>query len=50
MFHFSEISTFLISLIVCLQIIEQTSILDVRGNMMIPQVPFQLTTESNYYF
>ncbi|KAF2934159.1 MADS-box transcription factor 26-like [Oryza sativa Japonica Group] len=32
------------------RIIEQTSILDVRGNMMIPQVPFQLTTESNYYF
>ncbi|XP_040379272.1 MADS-box transcription factor 26-like [Oryza brachyantha] len=31
-------------------IIEQTSILDVGGNIMIPQVPFQLTTESNYYF
>uniref|UniRef100_A0A0E0DER1 MADS-box domain-containing protein n=1 Tax=Oryza meridionalis TaxID=40149 RepID=A0A0E0DER1_9ORYZ len=32
------------------RIIAQTSILDVGGNMMIPQVPFQLTTESNYYF
>uniref|UniRef100_A0A0E0KR13 MADS-box domain-containing protein n=1 Tax=Oryza punctata TaxID=4537 RepID=A0A0E0KR13_ORYPU len=32
------------------RIVEQSSILDPGGNMMIPQVPFQLTTESNYYF
>ncbi|EEE65390.1 MADS-box transcription factor 26-like [Oryza sativa Japonica Group] len=32
------------------RIIAQTSIMDVGCNMMIPQVPFQLTTESNYYF
>ncbi|KAG8082104.1 hypothetical protein GUJ93_ZPchr0014g47656 [Zizania palustris] len=32
------------------RIIEQTGILDVGHNMMIPQVPFQLITESNNYF
>uniref|UniRef100_A0A0D9W5F2 MADS-box domain-containing protein n=1 Tax=Leersia perrieri TaxID=77586 RepID=A0A0D9W5F2_9ORYZ len=32
------------------RIIEQTGILDVGANIMIPQVPLQLTTESNYYF
>ncbi|KAL6652685.1 hypothetical protein ACP70R_011610 [Stipagrostis hirtigluma subsp. patula] len=32
------------------RMIEQTRILDVNSNMMIPQVPYQLTTESNYYF